>query len=99
MNRSVEVHMVDHLPTSLVDFSLFGTQSDDSNPSAGRYYKTSNNLPWVLNLPVKFDYVVEKTPIIQGYNFFANWSESTGVSSTDWYTNKTGYRTKNKIFP
>ncbi len=98
MNRSVEVHMVDHLPTSLVDFSLFGTQSDDSNPSAGRYYKTSNNLPWVLNLPVKFDYVVEKTPIIQGYNFFANWSESTGVSSTDWYTNKTGYRTKNKIF-
>ena len=98
MTRNIEIHLADHIPTSLANTALFATGADNTIPSLGRYYKTANNLPWALNLPVKFDYVVEKAPVIQGYNYFADWSESTGVTFTDWYTNKTGYRTKNKIF-
>jgi LruC domain-containing protein len=98
MVRSVEIHLADHAPTSLANTALFNTGADNSIPASNRYYKTANNLPWALNLPVKFDYVIEKSPVIQGYNYFADWSESTGASFTDWYTNKNGYRTKNKIF-
>jgi LruC domain-containing protein len=98
MNRSVEIHLADHAPTSLADAALFGTGSDDSNPATGRYYKTSSNLSWALNLPVKFDYTAERIPIIQGYTNFAPWAESSGNQYTDWYSNRPGYRNNKKIF-
>ena len=98
MARAVEIHLADHPPTSLANTGLFGTGSDDSNPLTGRYYKTSGNLPWALSLPVKFDYTSEQIPIIQGYNHFAAWSQSSGTQYTDWYLNRTGYRNSSKIF-
>ena len=97
-DRSIEIHLADKPPTSLANTALFGTSADNSNIAAGRYYKTSNNLPWGLNLPVTFDYVTETTPINSGYLFFVNWAQSGGVNYPDWYTNKAGYRNTDYIY-
>ena len=44
--RGKEVHLPDHAPTALASQAYFGTGDDSSIPSQGRYYRTSNNLPW-----------------------------------------------------
>ncbi len=81
-----------------MDVALFGTWADDSNPSAGKYYQTSNNLPWALDLPVAFDYPVEQVEIINAYNHFVEWAESAGVSYPEWYGNTAGYRNDANIY-
>ena len=98
MKRGVEIHLADHLPSSLADISMFGTGHDNSNQAAGRYYKTTANLPWALDIPVKFDYPAEKIPIIQTYLHFPAWAQSSGSQFTDWYTNTSGYRTTSNIY-
>lgn len=97
MDRGHEVHLADHIPTSLADPSLFGTSADQSIPSQGRYYKSAGNLPWALDIPSRFDYSVEKSPIIQGYLKFAEWSQSSGTLYPDWFTNRSGYRQPGNI--
>ena len=97
-DRGREVHLCDMAPTSLANTALFGTESDDSNPAAGRYYRTKNNLPWAINVFDKFDYPKEKSPIISGYTKFANWTITSGNSFPDWYKNITGYRVAANIF-
>jgi|GEM_PF-4582326 len=47
---------------------------DDSDPGIGKYYLTSVNLPWCLNIPVTFDYPFEYIHILQVYNHFAEWA-------------------------
>jgi LruC domain-containing protein len=96
--RGKEVHLPDFPPTQKADLSLLGTSDDDSNPSTGRYYKTKNNLPFALHITEKFDYPVEKSPIIAGHLKFANWAQASGTNFSDWFRNLTGYRNNNKIF-
>lgn len=98
MERGVEIHMADKIPTSLADLNLFGTAKDDSNPSTGKYYKTANNLPWGINLPVIFDYPVEGSVILQSHLHFAEWATSSGSLFPDWYENKSGYRNTQYIY-
>lgn len=98
MNRGIEIHMPDNIPTSLADPAYFGANDDTSDPATGRYYKTGNNLPWAINTPVLFDYTYEIIPIIQGYNHFATWAESGGISYPDWYTDQPGYRVESNIY-
>lgn len=96
--RGEEIHRPDHLPTDLADPSLFGTVHDDSDPGSGRYYKTEGNLPWVLELPSKFDYPNEKEDMVQTYLNFATWAQSGGASFTDWYSDTPGYRNATNLF-
>lgn len=37
--------------------------SDATDPVAGKYYQTENNLPWAVDLPVSFAYSVETVSI------------------------------------
>ncbi len=97
--RSVEIHLPDYVPTDLMDFSLFGTSDDRSNPGQSRYYKSSNNLPWGLHIPNVFDHMLEYTDITQGYLHFAEWAQSSGTLYSDWYLNLSGYRNPAKIWP
>ena len=97
-DRGVEVHLAGEEPTDLVNQALFGTNADDSNPGTGKYYQTENNLPWALDLPVKFDYPIEKTQIINAYNFFQDWGESGGSTHTDWYEDNAGNRNNQYIY-
>lgn len=97
LHRGHEIHLADHMPTDLVDASLFGTQSDNSNPSQGRYYKTENNLPWGINVIQGFEHTIEKAPINEAYLHFIEWAATNGASFSDWYLDLSGYRNDSKI--
>lgn len=91
-DRGREVHLSNKPPTSLVNSEFFGTQDDTSDPANGRYYKNVTNLPWAIDIIHDFVYPIEKSPIIYGYNRFAEWAESGGTVYTDWYKDQDGYR-------
>ncbi|MBU1010872.1 MAG: LruC domain-containing protein [Bacteroidetes bacterium] len=96
--RGREVHLPGKTPTSLASPSLFGTDFDATNPSTNKYYQSATNLPWAVNLPVHFDYPVEKVQIVNAYLKFGNWAESSGVQFPDWYLSKAGYRTSSNVY-
>jgi len=98
-NRGTAIHLPDRIPTSLVNISLLGTKDDTSNPGANRYYKTTNNLPWGLNIIEGYDYTIERAAINEGYLYFIEWAESNGTAKTDWFSNlSAGYRNSFKIY-
>lgn len=78
--RGREVHLPNYQPTDLVDISLFGTGNDDTNPNNGKYYKSSTNLPWALDITGHFDSTIwifdsiEKRIGLVERNKFANTS-------------------------
>jgi len=96
-DRSREIHMSNYPPTSLANNLLFGTDDDTSDPTIGRYYKTINNLPWVIQTSHEFRYPKETIPINNGYLKFNSWSESGGTLFKDWYTDVSGYRDESKL--
>jgi len=96
--RGKEVHLSGSEPTSLADISLLGTGDDNSNVTTGKYYMSNKYLPWALNIPIQFDYPVEKQDITKAFLLFNGWATSKGVNNTDWYVNKAGYRNAGKIF-
>ncbi len=96
--RGVEVHLPDYQPTDLVDATLFGVSDDASVPASGTYYKTDKNLPWAINIPIVFEYPIEKQDITQVYLHFADWAQSDGTLYPDWYENKSGYRNPSLIY-
>jgi LruC domain-containing protein len=96
--RGKEIHMINKPPTDLADISLLGSGADDSNPAIGRYYVTASNLPWVLDLPIPFDYPVEKAEVTQAFTKFIPWAESSGQTYFDWYKVKAGYRNTQEIY-
>lgn len=87
VNRVVghEIHLPGLPPTVFADPSLFMTGDDTTNAAQNRYYKTSNNLPWAVNIPVSWKYPVEKKEITAAYLAFKPWAESGGVSYQTWY--------------
>ncbi|NPD46280.1 MULTISPECIES: LruC domain-containing protein [unclassified Lentimicrobium] len=97
-DRSREVHLKNNKPTDLANLSLFGTGQDESVPSAGYYYKSFNNLPWAIDISSGFDYPIEKSAIIDAYNYFGDWAESDGANYPDWYSDGAGYRNTNVIY-
>ena len=97
-NRGKEVHLAGSVPTSLADISLLGTGDDNSNITTGKYYMSNKFLPWVLNIPIQFDYPAEKKDITKAFLMFNGWATSKGFNNTDWYMIKTGYRNASEIF-
>jgi len=93
--RGKEVHLPGSAPTSLADISLFGTSDDNSKQMN---YTSANSLPWAINIPVQFDYPSESQDITKAYLKFNSWAASKGVTNTDWYVNKAGYRDVSKLF-
>jgi len=96
--RGLEIHLADHQPSSLADPSFFGTLNDHTIPGEGIYYKTINNLPWVIELPVSFDYPIEKREISTAHLKFLGWAESSGGNYTDWFLNLAGYRNEANVY-
>ena len=96
--RSKELHLPDRIPSSKMDYSLFGTKQDNSNPGQSRYYKTANNLPWALQISTSLPYMQEKQDIATGYLKFLEWATSNGTTSTNWYLDLVGHRDNTKIY-
>jgi len=80
-----EVHLAGRPPTIFANPSLFGTEDDTSNLTTGRYYKTIDNLPWALDIPVSWKYPIEKAQITKAYLAFRPWAESNGATHQNWY--------------
>ena len=97
-DRAKEVHLKDHAPTVLANTVYFGSNNDGSDPSKGWYYRSDTGLPWAMEIPIDFDYPVEKADIVQTYLHFAEWAQSSGVSYPDWYMDKPGYRNAANIY-
>jgi LruC domain-containing protein len=96
--RGKEVHLLDFVPTDLVNPSYFGIWEDRSVPSAGAYYKTESNLPWAIEIPVTFDYPIETIDILLTHLKFAEWASSGGTVFQDWYLDLPGYRNQQNIY-
>jgi len=96
--RGKEVHLLDMPPTALADPTFFGTMEDRSNPAQNAFYKTDSNLPWAIEIPVSFDYPIEKVDILQTHLKFGAWATSGGTQYTDWYLNKPGHRNQQNIY-
>lgn len=96
--RGNEIHLPGSLPTDLADKTLFGTFDDESSIAAGKYYVSEKYLPWAMNIPVDFEYPVEKESISNVYLMMKEWALSKGYNYMDWYLDKPGYRNYNKIF-
>ncbi len=77
--RSCEIHLVDHTPTAHMDFSLFGTKNDLSQPDEGIYYRMDNFYPWVLDFPRSsahepaWRYPKEEVNITEAYYNYEKW--------------------------
>ena len=98
-NRKVEVHLPDYKPTSLADLTKLGTSDDKSNTGAGRYYKSTANMPFALHTLTDFQYPSETSSITKAYLKFASWAQSSGTTNKDWYTNTgSGYRNSSLIY-
>lgn len=96
--RSHEVHLVDQKPTDLANTALFGTQHDNSNPATGRYYVTSRNLPFAIDVAGPFEHPVEKKVITETYLKFFNWGTSGGKQSRDWFLPLPANTNANNVF-
>jgi len=85
--RSTEVHLVDNIPSSLADTKVFGTADDNTNPAAGSYYRTKNNLPYAISVQgPSIPYMQELVDFTKGYPMIINWAQSNGTTNSDWYT-------------
>ena len=97
-DRSREIHLANYPPTDLADQTVFGTFNDNSAPGQNRYYKSEDNKTWAINIPTLFDHPQEKIDIVRVYLKFAEWAESSGQISSDWYEDKAGYRNMNLLY-
>lgn len=98
-DRGREIHLADKMPTALANPAYFKKGMDNTDVGAGRTYKTANNLPWALALPVNFEYPHEMANIQQAYLKFMQWAISGGTQFQDWYSNKgAGYRNPDRFY-
>jgi LruC domain-containing protein len=79
-----EVHKPGEAFTSLMDLSLLGFADDDTNPAALKYFKTGDNLPWALEIPIEWEYPKEQIEITSAYPNFKDFAQ--GSSTSPWYS-------------
>ena len=96
--RGKEIHMIDYAPTELVNTIYFGEGVDNSDPAVGRYYVSGTYLPWVIEVPVSFEWPKENADILSAYLKFQQWAESGGQQFPDWYEDNAGYRNDDNIY-
>jgi len=96
--RGIEIHLLDHPPTSKATTSLFGTDGDKSIPNQNKFYRTESGLPWAIHIARPFDWPVEKAAVNKAYLKFNDWAQSGGFNYPDWYMGDENYRDQVKIY-
>lgn len=97
-DRTKEIHLIDKKPTSLASEKLFRTGDDASEPGNNRYYRSQNNLPWMISVSRSIPYAAEKVEFSNAFPYFVKWAESEGRSYEDWYMDQSGYRNQKFIY-
>jgi len=96
-DRTREVHLAEHPPTSLAAGSAYFGSGDDNSDVSG-YYKTYNNLPWALDIVETLSYPLERVTINEAHNHFIGWAETSGGNYSDWFKDKPGYRIPENLY-
>ena len=82
-----EVHLVGYAATDKIDNALIesvkGSKLSTTDP-----FKSVNNEPWGLSVPVSFIYPLESKNIKSVYPKFESWALSGGTKDTNWYLEK-----------
>jgi LruC domain-containing protein len=92
--RGLEIHLVDHAPTEKFNTAFYGLADDTSDPDSGRYFRTSNNLPWALEISQEWSWPSERVPLLEAYPKFQPFAESQGQTNSNWYELNQANRTK-----
>ncbi len=77
--RGKEIHLVDYKPTAKMNYDYFKQGHDNSDVTAGVYYRMDNLYPWVLDFPrlssdsPAWRYPKEKSNITNAYLFYNEW--------------------------
>lgn len=88
-----EVHIACEAPTSMMDYSYFGTKDDCSNLDEGLYYVNNTRYPFAFFLAGATETDLSKllisenesVPVSDLYPEYIGWSESNGTQNADWY--------------
>lgn len=97
-DRKKEIHLVDMPPTSLASQEFFGKEEDASDAGKGLYYRSKNNLPWMISVAKSIPYPTEKTEFSKAFTHFVDWAASEGQKYEDWYLEEKGYREEKNLF-
>ena len=87
--RSHEIHLVDHQPTSKMDYNLFDSGDDRSKPEENVYFRMDNYYPWVLDFPRNaadapaWRYPKERVNIAEAYLNYKKWV--TNKTDLSWF--------------
>lgn len=81
--RGSEVHLPRYPGSSRIDSSLFDTRDDGSTP--GRYFVTTQGVPFALELPELANYPKEGVPIDSLYPEIVTFGASSGTQATTFY--------------
>jgi LruC domain-containing protein len=96
--RGVEIHLPGFAPSDKADRSFFGTFDDNTILSTGKYYQTSNNLPWAIDVHTTIPYMQEQKEITTGYSKFLLWAQSNGTQFNDWYLDVSNNRVNSNLY-
>jgi LruC domain-containing protein len=91
-----ELHKPGQPYTSLIDLNMLGDGDDDTKAGINKYYKTTDNLPWVLEIPTEWEYPREGTDITKAYPKFKAFAQ--GDSQEAWYTEGNGNKVAEHIY-
>ncbi|MEZ9579203.1 MULTISPECIES: LruC domain-containing protein [unclassified Vibrio] len=78
-----QTHLKAFSGTSDMNNALFNSHDDRSSGSES--FKTSNNMPWVINIRDEWDHPVEYIDISEAYTSFPTWVTSSGETDGEWY--------------
>jgi len=95
--RGWEMHLADVPATEQVNNSFFQTGQDTTDTSSDRYYKTSNNLPWAMEVGTEWKHPYSGVDLLQAYPDFEGHITSNKADNLDWYQEDN--RVNGKTFP
>jgi LruC domain-containing protein len=87
-DRGLEIHLPDRPATLLANSTYYNTYDDNTQPQNNRWFKTSANLPWgveVITGTNMWKHPLSKINIGDAYPDFMPWVNSSGTQYNDWY--------------
>lgn len=91
-----EVHKPGEPYTSLANVGLFGVEDDDTRIREGKYYKSHDNLPWVLEIPIEWEYPKERVDLTWAYPKFKEYVQ--GNYHLPWYADVAGNKVHKHLY-
>lgn len=95
--RGWEMHLADVPATEQANNSFFNTGQDTTDTDSGRYYKTSNNLPWAMEVGTEWKHPYSGVDLLKAYPDFEGHITSNKENNLDWY--QATKRVSGKTYP